>query len=124
MQKVPPRSNGRIFSRVAVAAPALSVIEGWLDERGTMGDDDYHTQLGSLVDEADRAKDAADERALAKDAPGLRSTSPVLERRRDALKGFTVGLPRCGTRSIRSTHWSHSWLWQRRRLPEQEKGPH
>ncbi len=40
---------------------------------------------------SNRAEDSADERALAKDAPGSRSTSPVLERRSDALKGFTVG---------------------------------
>ena len=56
-----------------------------------MGGDGYHARLGSLVDEADPAEDAADERALAEDAPGSRSTSPVLERRSDALKGFTVG---------------------------------
>ena len=73
------------------ASRVLSVIEGWLDKRGTMGGDDYHARLGSLLDEADRAEDAADERALAEDAPGSRSTSPVLERRSDALKGFTVG---------------------------------
>ena len=80
-------SLGKSFSpRVA----ALSAIEGWLDERGTMGGDDYHARLGSLIDEADRAEDAADERALAEDAHGSRSTSPVLKRRSDALKGFVA----------------------------------
>ncbi len=71
---------------------ALSGVEGWLDERGTMGDDDYHARLGSLVDEADRAEDAAQERALAKDAHGSHSTSPVIELRSDALKCVTVSV--------------------------------
>ena len=109
-EKVPRRY--KILSRVS----ALSVIEGWLDERGTMGGDDYHARLGSLIDEADRAEDAADERALAEDASRSRLTSPVLERRSDALKGFTIGakalVPRYGTRSIRSAHCSYCWLRQ------------
>ena len=29
-----------------------------------MGDDDYHARLGSLVDEADRAEDAASRESL------------------------------------------------------------
>ena len=81
MKKVPRTVNKRIFP----ASRRFWSSRGWLDERGTMGGDDYHARLGSLIDEADRAEDAADERALAEDAPGSRSTSPVLERRSDAL---------------------------------------
>ena len=80
-----------------------------------MGGNNYHAQLGSLVDNADCAEDAADERALAKDAPGPRSTAPVLERRSDALKGFTVGAKvrhKVYTDTIRSPHCSYSWLRQ------------
>jgi hypothetical protein len=77
-----------------------------------MGGNDDHARLGSLVDEPDRVEDSAEKRALADDAPGSRSTSPVLERRSDALKGFSPLVPRCGARSIRPTHWSYSWLRQ------------
>ena len=100
---------------------------GWTRVAGHdgLGGDDYHARLDSLADEADRVPRICIWReSLGRRRPllALNLASP-LERRSDALKGFTFGA------KVRHKVYKVDALVIQLAaagdfLPEQEKGPH